>query len=292
MSEVPVQVDRDLDYEMNSLGRKALNLFLIPFLNSLPSNSRVFLKKTHKSAQEVIDHATTHKALEVLYGHAGARAGGNYLQNFFKAVWLSTNNSKAVRNRLKLVERELKNKLANLISEGKEIKIASIAAGSSRAVIDSIDAVKPPGDQKISVVFVDKNYEAITYSQELAQKTQYKKSFEWVHDTAGNFFRSLAENKTFNIVEMVGLIDYFNDEKAVYIFSEIYKALDKGGAFITANISDNTERPFVTKAVGWDMVYRSAEELADVLARAGFEKKKMKIFYEPLKIHCVIVASK
>ncbi len=62
---IKIIVDNDhRDYEVNSFLRKAINLFLIPILNRLPR--RLFVN-SGKRAETVHKHATTHKALEVIY---------------------------------------------------------------------------------------------------------------------------------------------------------------------------------------------------------------------------------
>jgi hypothetical protein len=40
------------------------------------------------------------------------------------------------------------------------------------------------------------------------------------------------------------------------------------------------------------MIYRTAEELANLVNKAGFDYNNMKVFYEPLKIHGMVVAKK
>lgn len=293
MDRIIIDYDPALQYETNSVSRKFLNSLLVPILNILPASIQPLLRKSHKSGDDIIKHATTHKALEVLYGYSdSSRAKAKPIQHFFRSIWLSTNNSKAVRNRLKLVKKEIMEEIESLSGNNKEIKILSIASGSARAVLESIDQIPFNRDIRLSATFVDKNRDAILYSQKLADIHKYRALFEWVEDTASNYFRKHSNGKTFNIVEIVGLIDYFNDEKAKSIFSQIYNVLDSDGILITANISDNSERPFVTKAVGWNMVYRSAEELVSVLEASGFSRERMKVFYEPQKIHCVVVARK
>lgn len=286
-----VDIDPLMGYETNSIARRILNFFLIPILNSLPERSRFFLKKTHESAREIIDNATTHRALEVLYGHNSANVAGNLTQRLFKFIWLSTNNSKAVRNRLKLVRREVENQIKTLLRLGRPIKILSVASGSSRAIIEAINSIRFESEPDMSITFVDKNQDAIEYSKELSKDHKYFSKFEWFNMTAGNFFCE-RQDKRFTIVEMVGLIDYFDNEKAVRIFASIFNSLEPGGILITANIDNNAERKFVTKAVGWNMIYRSASQLADLLTLSGFSSDKLRIYYEPQMIHSVIVATK
>lgn len=288
-----IENDKNMNFEVNSLSKKVINFFLIPLLNVLPASTRTVLKKTHESANDIIQHATTHKALEILYGHSKAKLSGSITQRFFKKVWLSTNNSKAVRNRLKLVKRELNLQIRNLLNKSRPtIRIVSVASGSSRAIIETVEKIDFGKNCDLMVTFVDKNQEAVLYSKNLAAKSKYLEKFKWSHDSAGNFFRSQDLSHKFNIVEMVGLIDYFSDEKATKIFTQIYNSLEVGGALITANIADNSERPFVSKAVGWKMIYRTDKELAALLCRSGFSENSLRLFYEPLKIHVLAVAIK
>ena len=292
MNRIIIDRDKDLSYEVNSPARKAVNAVLIPILNALPVGIRPYLKMSHKSGKEIIENVTSHKALEVLYGYSSsAKSRAKPVQRFFRSIWLNTNNSKAVRNRLKLVRRELKSELSRLAAEKKEIKMLSIASGSAHAVMESTAEISA-GNTSVSVTFVDKNPSAIAHSKEISKDHPHRQSFRWVEGSATEFFDLHAKGETFNVVEIVGLIDYFDDEKAVRMFSRIYKALDPGGMLITANISDNKERPFITKAVGWNMIYRSADELVRVLKSSGFEEGKMSVYYEPQGIHCVVIARK
>jgi hypothetical protein len=87
-------------------------------------------------------------------------------------------------------------------------------------------------------------------------------------------------------------MDYFDDERAEKIFSKINGAMKDGGYFITANINHNSEKRFVTKAIGWPMVYRSGEHLARVVHQAGFHPDEMTIYYEPLKVHSIVISKK
>ena len=291
MKGIVIDDDKSLGYETNSSIRKITNAVLIPTLNTLPVSARKLLGKTHKSGGEIIKHATTHKAMEILYDR-NQRPKANWIQNFFLSIWLGTNNSKAIRNRLRLVKREIKNKITELINQKKEIKILNIASGAARAVIESVEEVEFPDNFRLSAVFIDQNHEAISFSQQLAGSHKYRSSFKWVNDTAENFLNNQGSTKAFNIVEMVGLLEYLSDKDSVDLFTGIYKALDSGGILITANILNNIERRFINDVIGWKMKYRSPDELSSLLMDAGFALDNMKIYYEPQRIHCVIVAQK
>lgn len=281
-----------IDYETNNFLDKSLGFVLIPVLNSLPESLRENVRKSHKSAKTVMENKTTHVALEALYnkGEHGGKDG--FLETFFKKIWFNTNNAKAVRNRLKAVKKEVSNISQDLINNKKDLFIFSIASGSARAVIESIANIYVPEDRKITISFLDKNPYAVEYSKEKVAQIHFDNNFKfnWHVDTANNF-NKYCKNKP-NIIEMVGLLDYFDDEKALKIFKNIYENLDNEGFFITANIDDNKERPFVTNFIDWNMVYRNIDELKELALKAGFEEKNIKVFYEPLKIHTILVAKK
>ncbi len=281
-----------LKLEKNSLIRKLINTILVPILNNLPIKSRGLIKKSNKAVSDIVDNATNHKALEILYHNGYKKDLKKIYEKISNRVWLNTNNSKAVRNRLKVVNHEISNYLKYLLASHKEeISIVSIAAGSARAVIEALEA-NSTTNKKISVTFIDKSEDALTYSKELLVTKDFYNlpnyTFTWINDTVNGF---LDKNTTkFDIVEMVGLMDYFDDDRARTIFTKIYNTLNRDGIFVTANINHNSEKRFVTKAIGWLMIYRSAEHIGRLVHEAGFPHADIEVYYEPLKIHSIIIA--
>jgi len=290
-----VDTDNNLNYEVNGFLKKIFNLAYIPVLNYLPVSSKKMIKNSHKSVSDVIDNATNHDALEILYKKGDKKYSQNLLSKISHKIWFGTNNSKAVRNRLRLVKRELSSSLKSALNRKDHIFLLSIASGSARAVIESLHSLHIPEHKSVSVFFLDKNPMALEYSKGLLNEYNLSSNprfkFEWINDNAGASLRKFDRNKL-DIVEMVGLLDYFDDDKAVEIFSNIFNVLNGGGVFVTANINDNSERVFLTRVIGWPMIYRTCEQLGVLLLKAGFNKNNVRLFYEPLKIHGVAVAHK
>ncbi len=292
MKKYNVIVDNDSSagFEFVSFRHKLFNIFVLPILHRLPKKFQKLIKKSNKQAAEVIDNATTHKALEVLYHKGESKHKKSYIQKLFKKIWFSLLNSKAVRNRLRIVKRELDQAIEKIKQQKKEIRILSIAAGSARAVIESVEIHEGSGSL-FHLTFLDKNEKAIEYSKNLSEEKLSQAVVVCINDTVGNFLKN-NEDKKYDIIEMVGLIDYFDDDKVKTIFTKLHQLLDKDGLFITANVNHNKERKFLEKMIDWHMVYRSAEELAFLLEDSQFKEEKMTIYYEPLKIHSVIIARK
>ena len=287
-----VDNDPDLNLETNSSLKSAFNLFFIPVLNSLPKGFKKLIRKTNNSAAVVIDNVTSHKALEVLYSKGDLFSLKKIGGKFFKYVWFNVNNSKAVRNRLKFVKRELRKHLSSISKFDKDIEIISIASGSSRAIVEVVKDGHYLQGTKLSITFLDKSEHAIQYSKDMSVHISHLPiKLNWIQDSAGSFLRNSAAQK-YDLVEIVGLLDYFSDEKVLEIFEGIYKILQPGGVLITSNISHNPEEKFITNVIDWPMIYRTAEELGGLVNKAGFEYNSIKAFYEPLKVHAMVVAKK
>ncbi|MCX6701695.1 MAG: methyltransferase [Candidatus Zambryskibacteria bacterium] len=288
----PVDYDSTLWLETNSSLKEFFNLFFIPILNNLPKGFKHRIKKTNKAAAEVIDNVTNHNALEALYKKGEHFSANSFLEKIFRKIWFSMDNSKAVRNRLRFVIRELRNHLQEIANRDREINIISIASGSSRAITETVKNAHYLKNTKIAVTFLDKNPEAIGYSKNLCKEINHSNiKLEWINNTVGNYFKS-KPTKKFDVVEMVGLLDYFEDKRVLEIFKNIYNILQEGGVLITANINHNKEERFVTSVIDWPMIYRTPCELASLVHKAGFSYDNIKAFYEPLKIHGLVVAKK
>ena len=288
---VPVIVDKSLNYERHSWIIKIVRIPIIFILNMLPSSwgKIVFTAFcNHKNdSSRVRRWATTFRALEIIYTFPLRRAKSE--TNFMDAFWeLFLNNARSVRNRLKLVEHELLTILKEVRRRKSQLNLMSLGSGSSRAVIEVLAQLN--GLFSVRVKSIDISRGAINFSRELAA-TYNVNQIEWYRDYAQNLEKYCDDFQP-DIIEMVGLLDYYPDKQAIDLLKKIYKVLSPGGWLITSNIRSNFERPFVTKAINWPMIYRSPEELATILIEAGFRVEHLKIIYEPLKIHGIIIAQK
>jgi len=283
-----------LDYEKNGICKSLFNLFFIPFLNNLSKKSVGFIKKSSKSASRVVENTTTHTALETLYNKGAIGEASGFIEKIFLNIWFNINNAKAVRNRLRLVKREFKKALLAKSKTKDYIHILSIASGSARAIVETLGDTEVQNNidrDLVSVTFLDKNPHAIEYSKELSREIP-NYNFNWINKTVGSFFGEYEFKESFDMVEIVGFLDYFDDDKTLEVFKKIIKVLKPDGLVIVANINDNRERKFITETIGWPMIYRTGEELCGLLNKAGFLFDNMDAYYEPLKIHSVVIAGK
>lgn len=294
-TDAPINT-KELPFETNGLTRNIFNTFFVPVLNILPRRTITWLVKTHKSANAVVENKTNHYALEVLYQRGNTFRSKNILQALARRIWFHTNNARAVRNRLLIVKDELIRDIRSRIDSGdKYIKVLNIASGSARAILEAIHSFNAEKGVTFDVTFLDKNPKAVAYSQELAKEFDFAQhKLQWVTASVGEYFaeHDASDSEPFDVVEMVGLLDYFDDERTVSVFERICDRLNKDAFFITANIVDNVERPFVENVVGWKMVYRTATELKDLIVRSGFAEDKVRMQYEPMVMHTLACSYK
>ncbi len=292
LSKIDIYKDDSINFEINNSLEKILDFILIPTLNLIPSKFNKLVRMSNSSAKDVIDNKTTHKALEILY-HKGKNNKKSFKDMIFRRIWFNTNNSKGVRNRLKIVKNEIKKAINTFSHNGDAVNILSIASGSARAVLEAVRDSDIPEDYNVTITFLDKNPEALEYSKKLVQDLGISKKYnlKWINDTVSNFPKYFKNIKP-NIIEMVGLLDYFSKEKTQKTLTTIRENLFKDGVFIGANIAPNNEMKFVTNLIGWKMDYKTSNELIDIAKSAGFDIKKTTVLYEPLKVHSVIIAKK
>ena len=281
--------------EKHGIISRAIRLFSVPLLNNLPASMiQKIMKKTSNDAAAVVNHGGSTHALEGMYTrHHRSLFSRGMLQGFADLFWHHCiAQPKALRNRLKIVEKNLEEEVLRVINHKsqKMISILNVGGGSSRAIIHSIDRLYKRGvKHKIEVINIDKSQKAIDLGKEIAKNFTLQNVFKWINDDARNIRKYIAAS-TIDIAEMVGLLDYFPDEKGIEVVKQIHAALEDNGLLIIANIYPNSEMPFIHKT-GWPrMHYRTPENLNNLLKKSGF--KKSTIIFEPLKCHIIATTRK
>ncbi len=278
--------------------RALVNKFLIPILNSLPQSLRKIIVKD-KAADKVVEERTSHSALETLYQSGfNVSRPKDFIQSLSRKLWFGTDNAKAVRNRLKIVTTLILNSIKKQARHKERINILSIASGSARAVLNAARcALDSDSNLSLNIVLLDKSEKALLYSRKLAEEYQLlqddRVNIAWLQGNATQTVIDLfKQNQKFDIVEMVGLLDYFDNDKSISIFKEINKILNDNSMFVTANIQPNREMRFVTKFVDWKMIYRTPHDMFELLVKSGFNPENISLLNEPFNVHVIVMAEK
>lgn len=285
------------ELEKHNIIEKIVRIFSVPLLNKIPSSIiKKILKKSSEDGKIAVTQGGSARAIEAMYTrYEHGLFSEGILQGIADLFWHNyLSQPKAIRNRLKIIEKILENEISEIFYKKKQknINILTIAGGSARGIIETVCKFKNKNRNcNIKIISIDISKDAINLGKELAGKFNINSSFNWIKDDAKNIKKYIKSN-SIDIVEAVGLLDYFSDEKGILIFSKIYDVLKGGGMFITANICPNEEAPFIRK-IGWpNMYYRKPKDFAKIIEKSGFLLKRSKIILEPLKIHIIAVIKK
>jgi hypothetical protein len=252
------------------------------------------MKKTSTDASTVADTGGTTHALEARYGRLDRRLFSRGIrQGVADLFWHHLiSQPKAIRNRMKIVSNIIEGQMVALFHQrnNEEVSILSIAGGSSRSIMYALDKIlKSDGNRKISVITIDKDKSALEIGKTIAAKHNLGKYFQWINGIASDV-NILAPNRVFDIIEIVGLLDYFSDERAIRLLSMSRELMKNSGHIVIANVMSNNEKPFIHKA-GWpSMYYRTPDEVGKLLERSGFRVSNL--ITEPLCVHCIGVGQK
>lgn len=226
------------------------------------------------------------KALNIIYnfkdflGYNRSRLGLKLDSSYSKYY----NNPKSIRNRLK-ISKHLLETLVSGFGEG-QMRILCLACGSAQAVIES---VAKHSDRDIKVLLVDIDPQALEYARNLASRHGVLDKFEFQQRNA-MLVAKIAKDFKPHLIEMLGLLDYIPKDLAISLTERIRKSLEPGGVFITCNIHPNPEIPIVRWILNWEMIYRTKQEIIDIIKGGGFDE--CELITEPLGIHSIVVARK
>lgn len=274
-----------------------MRIVTVPLLNALPSACvKMIMTSTSFDASAVVAKGGSTHALEAMYTRYQRRLfSRGLLQGLADSFWHHVvSQPKALRNRLRIVRQLVKAETTALIQTRQEqrnsepVRVLSIAGGSSRSIIQTIVDLKAAAwEPAIEVVTIDKDQSALDVGARVAHEAGVSGHFHWLCGAARDMVTLLPDAR-FDIIEIVGLVDYLSDPRAIRLFSAARHMLRNEGVLVAANVIPNPEIPFVHKA-GWPrMVYRTPEAFHALFKRCGFAKTDVTV--EPLRIHCIAVA--
>ncbi|HNP79402.1 MAG TPA: class I SAM-dependent methyltransferase [Candidatus Pacearchaeota archaeon] len=250
-----------------------------------PSINSLFFDGLGLTCRKVKEYASSWKAMEIIYNHNFPKK--MTLRGIVDEFYWHGLNCQALRNRYKLVKHQLRKAISSFDNE-QEIRIASLACGSAQVVIEIVAEYKIK-NVKIKAVLIDINQEALEAAKEWAKKYEVLDQIEAYRVDINDQDEVLDDFKP-HIVEMLGFLDYVDQNEAIRFVKEIKESLTEKGVLITCNINPNPEQYFIKWVINWPMFYREPEDLFDVAEKSGFSDYE--IVCEPLKIHNLLIARK
>jgi len=263
--------------------------------DSKPNTHLWFIDGASINSRRIKDGAATWRALDAVYNFNGVGEGDGWIARKLDKYWLNIWNAQAVRNRLKIVKRELTLAILDIAKrKGRTVRILSLAAGSGQGVIEVISRMAKVGI-KCNVLLADFDDSALAHAHFLAEKHGVsdsiitKKVDLVIKGGITPFDQWLGDFKP-DIIEMCGLIDYLRDKRIVQMVNEIHNYLQPGGWFMTCHIHPNRESYFLLYQENWWMLYRTREQLKQLVIDGGFNPPRLETEFH--RIHTVAIVQK
>ncbi len=188
------------------------------------------------------------------------------------ALWQGAYNCRSVRARALFVKELvplLIFEIQNLVNFSRRPIVASIGSGSAIQLFQSL--FNNSLNKSCHLILVDRDHRALKRGRKNASFFDIE-SADFQKTTIGSFLKRSPES-SIDLIEMVGLTDYFENKHLERYFKKINHVLSPSGFFIGANISNNEESDYAHGVVCWPhMFYRSNLEIIDLLKSSGFKK--------------------
>lgn len=235
-------------------------------------------------------YATNWRALDVLYNFPGYLQRSNGVQKFFNKFWLKLENARAIQNRGKIVRNVISENIKTRLNQFDKLKILSIASGSAQPLLEGIELIDKNDQKKIDLVLLDNDKAGLDQSLILAKDMNVQCNFSYINNKT-TVLKEYFKDNTFDIIEMVGFLDYRPKDKAIELIEKIRSLLKPGGCFLVCNILPNKEKFFLDWVLLWPMIYRTKSEFQEILDNTSF-KGCYEIIDEPLKVHIMSLCKK
>lgn len=285
-----IKIDMSNNYERISSFGKILNFLWITIATLLPYKLSHKLLVSSKKAEVIKKYSTQYQALEEMYKHKSKYFSINPTTQLDN-IWLNQKNPKALRNRLKLFKKIIKIEIDRRENQGI-ITILSIGSGSARGIIEVINDFEKSNkyNSKLNIILIDRDPQAINYSNSLAKEFGILNSISYVTKDIVDAY-DVVRKENPDIIEMVGILDYYKDDKAIQVLNQLHEMISENSVIITCNINKNLEEKFVSKIVKWRMVYRTPREFYNLLNETKF-RSNIELIYEPLMVHGIVILKK
>lgn len=202
---------------------------------------------------------------------------------FIDQMGFYNSNAQAVRNRLK-VTRAISEQF---IKKNKSRSILCLACGSAESLLPAYQQINANGHQ---LTLVDNDCDVIKFLEE-EHCCSRKDRLKVIHAQADEYLDRLESKNNFDLIEIIGALEYMDDSQASATIGKCLKALKPFGVLVTSNIRRNSESSNVKWMLGWDMYYRSLDNFIRIL-KGGGGLDGLEIVTEPLGIHNIAIFRK
>lgn len=154
------------------------------------------------------------------------------------------------------------------------IRWVSLGCGSGQPMFDAAGLLPVSLKKTTSLLLIDRDTVVLDFAQSLyahQRDNLPEAAFDYGDIFEPDFFTNLVKNGRLDIIDILGMFEYLDNEQSVSLLQKCYASLNEGGVLIFSNM--DTNRPdydINQRVIGWPaLLLRSPDELVDLIRNAG-----------------------
>jgi extracellular factor (EF) 3-hydroxypalmitic acid methyl ester biosynthesis protein len=165
------------------------------------------------------------------------------------------------------------------------VRVVSVGSGPAIDIERACQALTPAQRQGLQITLLDLDPAALDYARSLLAPLVPPARLRLVRE---NLFRLAQPGRGSDLLAGVdvltctGLFDYLDDATAAALLSRFWQSLRPAGQAWVFNFApQNPSRAYMEWIGNWYLMYRTAEQMRDIAARAGIPNRHVEIAAEP-----------
>ncbi len=215
-----------------------------------------------------------------------------------RRIWVGARDGAGVRTRATCAMQEVTEHLSETRKNGEPIITASLACGAASPVFELMKNLKAEGITVEKAILADMDPMALASAYSLAEREgvsgEVSLKLENLVDMETLGARDLTEfiePNSVDVVDLLGLFEYFPQPLAVSLLKEVKKIMKPGGIIVFGNMLDKRpQQTFFSDVSLWpSLEQRSLRELFEIMDESGLEPKtNAKIILPPQGVYSVV----
>jgi extracellular factor (EF) 3-hydroxypalmitic acid methyl ester biosynthesis protein len=210
--------------------------------------------------------------------HVCAHPLGAAFDRFFQAQAAP----QAVRNRTALVG----GAVADFVRRRPHgpIRVVSVGSGPALDLQQACSVLPPPQRQRLQIALLDLDPAALDYARSQLLPLIAPSQLQLVRE---NLFRLASSSHRGRVLDgadvlvCTGLFDYLADDDAAALLARCWQALRPAGQLWVFNFAPhNPSRAYMEWIGNWYLIYRTAEQMRELAARAGIPSRDVQVSAE------------
>ncbi len=262
-----------------------------------PKKNLFLFDRAHWLLERTRNGVTSWTALAAIYSSLLVLSTERGLRKWFGWFWFSQPEAQAVRNRvLEVLDKTYQHLEKCWLQEKKKLWIVSLASGSADATIMAVYFFlkeHPEARSSLKLVLVDINPNSLQMARDYAEKWGIGELLITYCEKISDFSSRSEYQKTFDIVEMSGFLDYRGEKSFISSCDMAYHLLDEKGLFIGAQIAPSPWSWVTRWITGWPgLIRRTSNDFRRLLYKTKLVHTSWWFHTEPHRIYTLVFCEK